>query len=336
MLRLGRANHMYRRTCSILKLKRFYSTGSNHQDSPCKTQHQKSIDSIYAQFYSTIEPKDYARAMAAAEVGWMADWAKEKSKGNSKKEAAFLKKALHRRVREHEPIQYILGSQPFNGLDISCKAPIFVPRPETELWSGLIIEKAQLSQQSLRILDLCTGTGCIGLSFAKANPKWSVWCVDLDARACRLVAKNAQANGITNATILRGNLFDGLHQKGQTENFENFFDIIVSNPPYIWPEEYKQLPKTVRKFETALSLIGSKRAEGKNSRPIDCIEYYKEIIAKAPLYLRRAENAPFPSIVMELGSRSADILRLFDGRYGAVQINKDFAGKERYITANLA
>jgi hypothetical protein len=94
---------------------------------------------------------------------------------------ATLAQALKDRVEKHKPLQYIIGTQPFGGIEIKCRAPILIPRPETEWWVSKLAERFQPTlQRRLRILDLGTGTGCISLMLANHYPPGTVWAHGVD------------------------------------------------------------------------------------------------------------------------------------------------------------
>ena len=322
----------------------------------CKS-HRKSSNLLtveeYGSFVKLIYKKLYCKrsngqTLAELEIKWLTEWVNQMPYNFELRKSAFLK-ALCSRAMKETPIQYLLKRQRFNNVLIDCKKPVFIPRPETEIWVNELIQRCMRCSSPIRILDLCTGTGCIGLSFAKAKSDWSVWCVDIDRRASILTKKNMRLNNITNVQVLCGDLFEAFssskdknpnaQSRAPKAKFHQFFDIIVSNPPYISTEEYSRLPNSVKYFETSLSLVGNKRSkcntDCSTDGNINCIEYYKEIIKKAPYFLKKRSTNDFPSLALEIGSNVSQILSLFDGGYSTIRVHKDFAGQDRLITAHI-
>lgn len=151
------------------------------------------------------------------------------------------------------PLQYILGSQPFGKLDVKCTKDVLIPRWETEEWSIKLANtlktipkgKVDGGLQELRVMDICTGTGCIALTM-KAELNCAVTGVDISAAAIRLSRENATRNQL-----------EVEFQLGDVFAMEPVAcDLITANPPYISLEEYTELEPTVREFEPKLALVG--------------------------------------------------------------------------------
>lgn len=155
------------------------------------------------------------------------------------------------RLQSGEPLAYIIGWQPFCNTKIFLDSRPLIPRPETEYLISKIITELS-DKQNLKILDLCAGSGCIGVALLKALPTSTADFAELDETHHATILKNIAKNGIdTNrAKIYGGNLF---------ENITNTYDIIVTNPPYIDPELSDRIGENVLKFEPELALFsGSK------------------------------------------------------------------------------
>ncbi len=174
------------------------------------------------------------------------------------------------RRKKHEPIAYILGYTEFFGLKIITIPPIFIPRPETEL---LVEESLNIIEQSvketLNILELCTGTGCISISICK-NSKKKIKCIatDINERAISLAKQNAENNHVNFDAIIC-DLFSAINNK-------NIFDIIIANPPYISEKSRDSLPLTVKNYEDSRALF----CEGEGTSVI------QQIINEAKNYLK--------------------------------------------------
>jgi len=154
------------------------------------------------------------------------------------------------RVLQQKPLAYILGVTPFLDLDILCQEPILIPRPDTESWVEQLIDhlkKSGVSEKKFRVLDLCTGSGCIALAIAKAFSNSLVFGVDIDPRAIVLAKRNAEYNSIKNAVFFESDLFENVDVQE--------IDLIVSNPPYISQEQYQVLDVSVRDWESKIALV---------------------------------------------------------------------------------
>ena len=235
----------------------------------------------------------------------------------------------------------LLGTQPFGSLDLLVEPPILIPRPETEEWATRLVEvlKSRLSAESrsskvpYRILDLCSGSGCIGLllaqelSRASQSRKVEVLAVDVLEQAVALGRKNAERHAIPEATIsfLQADLFSDSfiesmtkQAKGPEQPFDGF-DLIVSNPPYIPRIEYEQLDASVKDHESPLALLGesplaANERASKVKRDADGLDFYRRIRDLAPLLLKPtlelepqpARTRRLPRIVMEVGKGQAE------------------------------
>ncbi len=217
---------------------------------------------------------------------------------------------LQRRAKR-EPIQYILGYTEFYGLKIKVESGVLIPRPETELLAEeaiKIISKFEIRNSKFKFLDLCTGSGCLALALAKEFPEVKVYGADTSEVAIRYAKDNVELNNINNVTFLRGNLF---------EPFKNlFFDLIVSNPPYIRKDNIKNLQIEVKDWEPVEALDGG----------IDGLDYYRMIIPGARGYLK--ENG---YLILELGVGQSDAVRKLaeDEGFKNISLVKDYAGIER-------
>ena len=131
---------------------------------------------------------------------------------------------LTEHTQQHKQLQYILGSVPFGDLEIIVEPPTLIPRPETEEWVlGLAQQLQTLNNKKLTILDMCTGSGVIALSLAKALPQAIVYAVDSEVKALQLAQKNADFNGISTVKFVQSDLFSSLPE-------DLSFDLIVANP----------------------------------------------------------------------------------------------------------
>ena len=158
---------------------------------------------------------------------------------------------LQKMTVQHMPLQYILGNVPFLDITLKVEPPVIIPRPETEYWCGVLIE--QLHQclalpANFQILDLCSGSGCIALALGKAFPAAHIYAVDIADNALALAHTNSLINAITNVGWIKSDLYTKIPTTLQ-------FDLIVSNPPYIDPQDWQHLDQTVTQWEDKQGLV---------------------------------------------------------------------------------
>lgn len=235
----------------------------------------------------------------------------------------LLEQWVHEIVIDHKPIAYILESMPFGPIAIIVRPPLLIPRPETEEWALHIIDLIKHSgAHNLRILDLCTGSGCIALLFAHMLPDAKVDAIDISDDAIALATENKQQLNITNVNIMHSDLFNQLPQ--QT------YDLIISNPPYITADEYKELPLSVSKWEDKRALYA--QDEG--------LSIIKQIIEKAPLFLnsnKLLQEKEINQLYIEIGWNQGNIVStLFKQRgYTNITVTKDSAEKDRVVSGRI-
>ncbi len=217
---------------------------------------------------------------------------------------------LVRRRAQHEPVQYIIGETAFCGLTLKVDRRALIPRPETEQ----LIEQVRLLEADrppTSILDLGTGSGAIALALAEAFPSARVTATDASPAALALARENAEATGLAaRVTCLQSDWFAGL---GSAR-----FDLIVSNPPYLSPEETAQTPVEVHAFEPATALTA---ADGG-------LTDLMRIIADAPRFLTAGGL-----LALETGSgHHAELLpRLRAAGFGRVESKPDLTARDRFV-----
>lgn len=216
------------------------------------------------------------------------------------------------------PLQYILGSWEFMGLDFYLEEGVLVPRPDTEILVEYIIEYINKTypQKNIRVLDLGTGSGAISLSVANYCKYVFVYGVDISDKALKIAQINKRRLDISNVEFYKGDLFQPLG------NGEENFEVIVSNPPYIPRDEIDDLDTTVRDFEPRLALDGGK----------DGLVFYRRITSEGKEYLK--DNG---LLIYEIGYNQGedvrDILELEGFR--DVKIIKDLQGHDRVVLGFL-
>jgi len=225
-----------------------------------------------------------------------------------------------------EPTQYLTGRQEFWGLEFEVTPAVLIPRPETEHVVEVALDRlgsrgikinmtTGLPSPALRIADVGTGSGCIGIALANEVPHAEVLATDISAQSLAIARRNAVRHGV--ADRLRFVQTDLLASVNEAEPF----DLIVSNPPYVARNESHRLAREVKEHEPAAALFGG---------PIGT-EIYPRLIEQAAALLRRQGI-----LVLELGYDSLDRVR--GSLYGQsawvnVSVTNDLAGIPRVITA---
>ena len=239
------------------------------------------------------------------------------------KQIITLQNWIKKQTEEHTPLQYLLGSVPFDNIEILVEPPILIPRPETEEICYTIINMLQkLNNKNITILDIGTGSGCIALTLAKALPESTVYAVDISDKAIALASKNAKHNNIKNVTFLKSDVYQGL--QGIT------FDIIISNPPYIAENEWKTLDASVTQWEDKKALVA-------NNQGIAIIE---RIVLQASEFLKKNPELlekKIPQLIIEIGyQQGPSVAKLFkNAGFIDIHIQKDLEGKDRFVWGHL-
>jgi len=223
---------------------------------------------------------------------------------------------LIKRRSQKEPVAYILNKKEFMGMDFFVNGDVLIPRPDTEPMVEYLIEYLQRNYpKGAKILDLCTGSGAIGISIKKYFEQGNVSLSDYSEAA--LAVAKINANQLINGklSLYQGDLFAAIPQ-GQ------IFHVIVSNPPYISRAEMKHLPRDIIDYEPHLALDGGESG----------LDFYRQIIAEAHLYL---ENDGL--LALEIGDdQAAAVMKLLaNNGYQEIRPVKDLGGHIRCLTGKL-
>ncbi|MBF0536674.1 MAG: peptide chain release factor N(5)-glutamine methyltransferase [Nitrospirae bacterium] len=227
---------------------------------------------------------------------------------------------LIRSRQRRQPLAYIVGEVEFYGLRITVGTGVLIPRPETEL---LVVEAIRAlsarPQPTLRVLDLCTGSGCIALSIARAYPHSHVIAIDASEAALDYARVNSTINNIHNVEFLQGDLFAPIRDRLTVPllTFTGGFSLIISNPPYIKSPDIDGLQPEIRLYEPPEALDGG----------TDGLTFYRRILAAAGDYL-----STDGLIMLEIGDDQAtDITDIASAtNFKSVIIKKDYAQRERF------
>lgn len=213
-----------------------------------------------------------------------------------------------------KPLQYILGRQEFRGLMYEVSPAVFIPRPETEFVVEAALE--HLADGDLKLADVGTGSGCLAVSLAAALPRARVWATDLSESALEVARRNAARHGVERKIVfLQGDLLKPLTPVlGEGE-----LDAVVSNPPYVGPEELSGLQKEVRDWEPRLALVGEERAPS----------LYARLVSQAQVRLRAGGV-----LIMEIGySMQETVCGLLGGGWEPLGVTEDLNGIPRVVSA---
>ena len=207
---------------------------------------------------------------------------------------------------EHVPLQYITGEQGFMGLTFNVNSNVLIPRQDTET---LVEQALKVIRPEYRVLDMCTGSGCIIISIKYNVPEVVATGSDISKQALLVAKENARKYGM-NIDFVTGNLFD---------NISGDFDVIVSNPPYIASADILTLMPEVRDFEPVGALDGG----------IDGLEIYRRLIADSRDHLREGGE-----LLLEIGYDQAESVTelMKENGYVGVDVIKDLSGNDRVVT----
>ncbi len=223
-----------------------------------------------------------------------------------------------RRLLNDEPLAYILGEWEFYGLKLFVSPDVLIPRDDTCAVAELAINRSLFLEKDPRILDLCCGSGCIGLAVASRVKDARVTLADISKEALAVAKKNIAQNKLGG----RMSIFQ-VDARKKAPNFLGKFDMIVSNPPYITGEEMKQLPRSVDAFEPHLALYGGE----------DGLDFYRAILANFTPALK-----PGGCVCFEFGMGQGDaVCRLLEENdYTVLERKRDYNDRERAVLAQYS
>ncbi|MPM96308.1 Release factor glutamine methyltransferase [bioreactor metagenome] len=217
---------------------------------------------------------------------------------------------IERRIK-NEPLQYILGQWQFMSYDFKVGEGVLIPRPETEMLVEYALKHFACDGQWV-FFDLCSGSGCIGISLAKLFKNASVYCIEKSEKALDYLQENVRINGCNNVTAIKGDILNG---------FSSFYlpkpDCVLSNPPYIESDVLSHLQTEVC-FEPKMALDGGK----------DGYNFYKVIAKKWLPFLKIGGRC-----AVECGENQAEtILRIFSDHSNTIDVLNDFNNIGRVVT----
>lgn len=224
---------------------------------------------------------------------------------------------LLRRREAGEPVAYLIGEWDFYGMTLDVESGVLIPRSDTEVLAERAIFHARQVKESCRVLDLCTGTGCVGLAVAKNVPGCRVLLADISEDALRVARRNTRKNDLRNQV---GCAY--VNALEMPSGRLGTFDVIACNPPYIRHSDLEKLDSSVRDYEPLLALDGGE----------DGLDFYRAITARWKESLR-----PGGVLLFEVGYDQADAVKaLMEKRgYCNIQTTPDSQGIQRVVEGNI-
>lgn len=218
--------------------------------------------------------------------------------------------AITDRLLAHEPLQYIFNETRFYGMSFEVTTATLIPRPETEELTDLIVKRWS-GKNDLRVLDLCTGSGCIAIALARNLPFSQVTAIDISSEALAVAVRNATKLK-AKVNFLEADVLTLVPQPSS-------FDIIVSNPPYVLDSERKDMDRVVLDHEPHTALFVPDN---------DPLRFYRPIITYAAAALR-----PGGMLYFEINPLEVNALRVLCNTavWNDVNIEKDISGRDRFM-----
>lgn len=235
------------------------------------------------------------------------DFFMEPDKSVSEENVCIYKEMIAKRA-SHEPLQYLMGECEFMGLPFFVNPDVLIPRQDTEVLVEWILEREK--EEGLKLLDVCAGSGCVGISLAALGHDMEVESLDISEKALATARKNAERNQVK-IHYFHSNMF---------ENVEKNYDVIVSNPPYIPSAVVDGLMKEVREHEPRLALDGEE----------DGLFFYRILARESKEYL-----VPGGRLYLEIGHDQGQSVPelLSEAGFTQIEVRKDLAGNDRAIAA---
>ena len=264
--------------------------------------------------FSEREVKTMFEALIKQRLNWSSsDFLLHHEARLSESDLLFIRSAV-KRLLLHEPFQYVIGNTEFYGLSITCAPGALIPRPETEELVDWILE--ELKGKESKILDIGTGSGCIALALKKNTINSNVWGLDVSETALKIARENALALGLEVGFFSQDILSD------HPIDFDNqFFDVIVSNPPYIPLNEQVKMDQNVLQFEPHKALFVPDQ---------DPLLFYRVIATKSLSFLKN-QGVLFFEIHEDFAAEVKELL--VELGFINIELRKDLQGKSRMIRA---
>jgi release factor glutamine methyltransferase len=230
-------------------------------------------------------------------------------------------------LQNYKPIQYIIGETEFYGLKIKVDNSVLIPRPETEELVDWIIKENQ-SKESISILDIGTGSGCIAIALAKQMPNAKVFALDISKEALKIAKQNAALNNVE-VVFIKADILSFCHSEPfdfcsrQAREESQKYDIIVSNPPYVRELEKDKMTDNVLKYEPHLALF---------VKDDDALIFYRKIVTLSKLLLNKNGQLYF-EINEYLGNDTKVLME--EENFKNITLKQDVFEKDRMIKGTI-
>ena len=229
-------------------------------------------------------------------------------------------RSMIKRLLEDEPVQYITGIQEFWSMDFIVNSSVLIPRPETEILVEqalrVISEHYPDKNTEISVLDIGTGSGAIAIAIASELENGKIDAVDISEPALETAKLNGEKHGMgSRISFHNGNMFEPF------EKNHKYFDIILSNPPYVTEKDYELLPNKIKEFEPRLALESGE----------DGLSHIRIILEKSPAFLR-----PGGWVMLEMDPKQTDsAIRIIsdNNNYTTGQVIKDYSNRNRVVIA---
>lgn len=281
----------------------------------------KKYSDLYLDTRRALLPKEgefasnIARELICAASGKTAEQMIANREKYASEEICSLAENFLRRYLAGEPMPYILGQWDFYDMTLTVTPEVLIPRDDTVVVTELAIKKALFLEQNPRILDLCTGSGCIGLAIAKRVKDARVTLGDISQGALRIARRNIQDLKLGARVKCLS-----IDVKQPAPGFLGVFDLIVANPPYIPSGEIETLDPSVRDFEPLLALDGGE----------DGLDFYRAILEN---FTPALSAAGYLCLEFGMGQENAVCALLEQGGYTVIETRKDTADITRAVLA---
>ncbi len=259
----------------------------------------------YLERHGVESPRANAEALLMHVLGTTRAGLYARRDGLTTAEARMFGRALCQRCRG-TPLQHLTGEQQFRRLTLEVRPGVFVPRPETEVLVGAALEALGPVEDPV-VVDVGTGTGAIALAIKDERPDAEVFATDISPEAVELARRNAARLGL-DVRVFQGDLLSPL-----PEELRGWVDLVISNPPYVTPAEYEDLPEDV-KADPELALVGGP-------------EIYERLAAESLRWLRDGGI-----LAVEIGAgRGREVAEALQRSFMDVKVLLDLAGRERVV-----
>jgi release factor glutamine methyltransferase len=229
-------------------------------------------------------------------------------------------RALVKRAAEDEPIAYLTGRAHFFNLEFEVTRDVLIPRPDTETLVENVLQLARITAglEAPRVLDLCTGSGCVAAAIAHHLKRAIVHATEKSAAAAEVARRNVERLGLGDRVHVEvGDLFEPIARLVDAQPF----DLIVANPPYIASDQIARLDRSVREYEPLEALDGG----------VDGLQIHRRILAEAPQRLMPGGRI-FLEIAFDQGAAALEMIRAHDA-FEEPRVLRDHAGKDRVLAA---